>query len=58
MTEVVKLFSCSTQLSMQFNTLLNVKMPTILTSNSGFDDSIDSGSFNIYEQFKFHAHLS
>ena len=28
--EVVKLFSCSTQLSMKFILLINVKMPTII----------------------------
>ena len=29
-TEVIKLFSCSTQLSMIFFLLINVKMPTIV----------------------------
>ena len=36
--EVIKLFSCSTQLSMKFFMLINVKMPTIvgiLTFRSG-----------------------
>ena len=36
--EVIKLFSCSTQLSMNFSPLINVKMPTIvgiLTCMSG-----------------------
>ena len=28
--EVIKLFSCSTQLSMKFFLLVNVKMPTIV----------------------------
>ena len=28
--EVIKLFSCSTQLSMEFFLLINVKMPTIV----------------------------
>ena len=28
--EVIKLLSCSTQLSMKFNLLINVKMPTIV----------------------------
>ena len=28
--EVIKLFSCSTQLSMKFFMLINVKMPTII----------------------------
>ena len=29
-TQVIKLFSCSTQLSMKFFLLINVKMPTIV----------------------------
>ena len=29
-SEVIKLFSCSTQLSMKFFQLINVKMPTIV----------------------------
>ena len=29
-TEIIKLFSCSTQLSMKFFLLINVKMPTIV----------------------------
>ena len=36
--EVIKLFSCSTQLSMKFSPLVNAKMPTIvgiLTCMSG-----------------------
>ena len=36
--EAIKLFSCSTQLSMKFSPLINVKMPTIvgiLTCMSG-----------------------
>ena len=36
--EVIKLFSCSTRLSMKFSPLINVKMPTvvgILTCMSG-----------------------
>ena len=28
--EVIKLFSCSTQLSMKFSLLINMKMPTIV----------------------------
>ena len=28
--EVIKLFSCSTQLSMKFSLLINVKMPTVV----------------------------
>ena len=32
--EVLKHFSCSTQLSMKFSPLINVKMPTIVGKNS------------------------
>ena len=39
--EVIKLFSCSTQLSMKFLLLINVKMPTIIV-----------GIFKIYERKK------
>ena len=41
--EVIKLFSCSTQLSMKFSQLINVKMPTIvgiLTCMSGKNNSL------------------
>ena len=42
--EVIKLFSCSTQLSMKFFLLINVKMPTIvgiLTFMSGKNSILD-----------------
>ena len=42
-TEVIKLFSCSTQLRMKFSPLINVKMPTmvgILTCMSGKSNSL------------------
>ena len=42
--EVIKLFSCSTQLSMNFFLLINVKMPTtvgILTLISGKNSILD-----------------
>ena len=68
--EVIKLFSCSTQLSTNFIMLINVKMPTIvgiLTFNSMTNKTFESlkarkvfnflGS-NFYEQLKFHAQLS
>ena len=45
--EVIKLFSCSTQLSMQFFLLINVKMPTtvgVLTFMSGKDSIFDKSS--------------
>ena len=38
--EAIKLFSCSTQLSMKFIMLINVKMPTML-------------HFNIYKHDKY-----
>ena len=68
--EVIKLFSCSTQLRSKFILLINVKMPTIvgiLTFISRINDwllwpkpefSIDFGYFSNYEQLKFHAQLS
>ena len=68
--EVIKLFSCSTQLRLKFILLINVKMPTIvgiLTVISRInywlyrftpENSINFGYFNIYEHFKFHAQLS
>ena len=68
--EVIKLFSCSTQLRSKFILLINVKMPTIvgiLTFISRINDwllcfkpkfSIDYGYFDIYEHLKFHAQLS
>ena len=43
--EVIKLFSCSTQLSMKFSPLVNVKMPTIvgiLTCMSGKNSNLRS----------------
>ena len=68
--EVIKLFSCSTQLRLKFILLINVKMPTIvgiltfisrinykfLSFESEFSTNFDH--FNIYEQLKFHAQLS
>ena len=68
--EVIKLFSCSTQLSMKFFLLINVKMPTIvgiLTFMSGKNSILGSSEPNIsqiswsiytYEHLKFHAQLS
>ena len=68
--EVIKLFSCSTQLSLKFILLINVKMPTIvgiltfisrinyqfLRFEPEFSTKFDY--FSIYEQLKFHAQLS
>ena len=68
--EVIKISSCSTQLSIAFILLIDVKMPTIvgmLTFISRVNEcllslkhemSIDCGYFTIHEQFKFHAQLS
>ena len=70
-TEVIKLFSCSIQLSMKFiNMLINVKMATIVCILS-FISMIDITSeflkartvfifqhCSVFEQLKFHAQLS
>ena len=68
--KVIKLFSCSTQLSTKFIKLINVKMPTIvsiLTFISMINTSSESFKarkvlifqhFSFYEQLKFHAQLS
>ena len=68
--EVIKLFSCSTQLCMKFFLLINVKMPTIVGILT-FTSMINTTSerlkpryfficryFSFYEQLKFHAQLS
>ena len=67
--EVIKLFSCSTQLSTKFILLINVKMPTIvgiLTFISRINTTSESFKarkifishhFTFYEQLKFHAQL-
>ena len=68
--DVIKLFSCSTQLSTKFILLINVKMPAdvgILTFISMINttserlkakNSFTLWYFSFYEQFKFHAQLS
>ena len=67
--EVIKHFSCSTQLSMKFILLIKVKMPTlvgILTFISMINISERLKARNLficrylsfYEQLKFHAQLS
>ena len=70
MPEVIKLFSCSTQLRLKFILLINVKMPTIvgiLTFMSRInyqflrfepDFSTTFDYFSIYQQCKFRAQLS
>ena len=65
---VIKLFSCSTQLSWKFILLINVKMPTIVLTfisriNYQFlrfelEFSTNFDYFSIDEQLKFHAQLS
>ena len=68
--EVIQLFSCSTQLSIEFIKLINVKMPTIvgiLTFVSMINETSESlkarkvfifQHFSFYEQLKFSAQLS
>ena len=68
--EVIKLFSCSTQLRLKFILLINVKMPTIVGISTFISRinyrlwhskpsiSIYLGYFGIYEQFRFYAQLS
>ena len=68
--EVIQHFSCSTQLSMKFILLINVKMPTkvgILTFISRINTIFEIikarkilffHHFSFYEQLKFHALLS
>ena len=68
--EVIKLFSCSTQLSLKFILLINVKMTTIvgiLTFMSRInyqflraepEFSMNFDYFSIYGQLKFYAQLS
>ena len=68
--EVIKLFSCSTQLSVKIFLLINVKMPTIvgiLTFMSGKNSILGlsdpkksriSWYLYTYEHLKFHAQLS
>ena len=68
--EVIKLFSCSIELSTKLILLINVKMPTIVGILT-FISMINTKSvrlnaryfficryFSFYEQLKFHAHLS
>ena len=68
--KVIKLFSCSTQLSMESIMLINVKMPTIVCILT-FISMIDTTSgrlrgrkvfifqyFSFYELLKIHAQLS
>ena len=68
--EIIKLFSCSTQLSTKFILLINVKMPTIvgiLTFISMINTIFERLKarhfficryFSFYEQLKFRAQLN
>ena len=68
--EVIKLFSCSTQLSKKFILLINVKMPTIagiltfISMINTTSESLKARNFSIcwyfsfYERLKFRAQLS
>ena len=67
---MIKLFSCSIQLSMEFIMLINVKMPTIdviltfISMINAKSERLKARNFFIlwhysfYEQLKFHAQLS
>ena len=66
--EVIKLFSCSTQLSMKFFLLMNIKMPTVVgiltfvrrkNSILGLSEHKKAECLDIfytYEHLKFHAY--
>ena len=68
--EIIKLFSCPTQLKIKFIILINVKMPTIVGISTFISminatyDSLKASKvficqhFSFYEQLKFHAQLS
>ena len=68
--EVIKLFSCSTQLSMKFILLINLKILTIffkllscstqlsMLSWVEHEKSLNCWYFYFYDQVKFHAQLS
>ena len=68
--EVIKLFSCSTQLSTKFIMLINVKMPTVvgilifISMINATSETLKAGKvsifqqFSFYEQLKIHAQLS
>ena len=68
--EVIKLFTCATQLRIKFVMLINVKMPTIVSILT-FNTMINTTSatliartvfiswyFSFHEQLKFRAELS
>ena len=61
--EVIKLFSCSTQLSMKFILLINVKMPTILgiltfiSKINTTSERLKARNFFICRYFSFYEQL-
>ena len=68
--EIIKLFSCSTQLSTKFFMLINLKLLTMANSSllniaeneifpvNKYENANNSWHFHIYLQTKFHAQLS
>ena len=70
--EVIKLFSCSTQLSLKFVQLINLKLQTLVHVNSfllniaehenfsanKYENANYCWHFHIYKQRKFHALLT
>ena len=54
---VINFFSCSTQLSMQFILLINVKMPTIVGILT-FINRIKARKIYIFQHFKFNFNIS
>ena len=68
--KVIKLFSCSTELSMKFFLLINIEMPTIVGISAFMsrknsilglskpEKCLISLYFYIYEHLKVHAQLS
>ena len=54
--EIIKLFSCSTQLSTKFQLLIKTKIPT--NKDVSCYKSLRCWHFYIYEQDKFRAQLS
>ena len=61
--EVIKLFLCSTQLSMKFIMLINVKMPTIvgilifISRINTTSESLKARKVLYFHNFRFYEHL-
>ena len=61
--QVIKLFSCSTQLSMKFIMLINVKMPTIvgilifMSKINTTSEHLKARKVLIFEHLRFYEHL-